>query len=375
MPASPNFIESGQAFWVSSATDLVINEIAKTKGVNGMIMRPQGINNRIAEIQTNLYAVNPQGSTLLVDGTFQQFNAEFSNDVDAMDAKKLVNTAENFSIRSGAKNLVVERRNTISQTDTIFFNLTGVSVQPYRLVFVTKNVSADGLDGFIEDNYKKTRTKLNPDGTTEFNFTIENIPGSYASNRFRIVFKEAVVLPVTFVGVKATQKGPNISVEWKIENEKNTQHYEVEKSLDGNRFIPSAIVAVNNNGAGTYNWVDESAIPGYHYYRIRSVDLNGRSTLSQIVKVLITESHSAITIHPNRITNGVVNLQLTNQPAGIYTVRLLNPIGQMIIAKEMNLAAGSSTQQINWDYKLAHGVYQLQITKPDGEVKVIKVVY
>jgi hypothetical protein len=164
-------------------------------------------------------------------------------------------------------------------------------------------------------------------------------------------------------------------VEWKVENEKNIQHYEVEKSLDGSRFTQSATIVASNNGARIYNWVDESVVPGYNYYRIRSVDLNGRSALSQIVKVLITKSHSAIAIHPNRITNGIVNLQLTNQPAGIYTVRLLNPIGQIITSKEMNLAAGSSTQQINWDYKLAHGVYQLQITKPDGVVKVIKVMY
>jgi hypothetical protein len=375
MPASPNFIESGQAFWVSSATDLVINENAKTKGVNGMIMRPQGISNKIAEMQTSLYAVNAQGSTLLVDGTYQQFNGEFSNGIDAMDAKKQVNAAENLSIHSGAKNLVVERRNILSQADTIFFNLTGVSVQPYRLVFVAKNLSADGLDGFIEDNYKKNRTPLNPDGTTEFNFTIENIPGSYAANRFRIVFKEAAILPVTFVGIKATQKGSNISVQWKVENEKNMLHYEVEKSLDGNQFSRSAIVAANNNGAGTYNWVDESVTPGYNYYRIRSVDRDGRSSLSQIVKVLMTNSPSAITIHPNRITNGIVNLQLTNQPAGIYKIRLLNPVGQVITSQEMNLAAGSSTQQINWDYKLANGVYHLQVTKPDGTVKVIKVMY
>jgi hypothetical protein len=292
-----------------------------------------------------------------------------------MDAKKLVNTAENFSIHSGAKNLVVERKNILSQADTIFFNLTGVSVQPYRLVFVAKNLSADGLDGFIEDNYKKNRTPLNPDGTTEFNFTIENIPGSYAANRFRIVFKEAAVLPVTFAGIKAIKKGSNISVEWKVENEKNMLHYEVEKSLDGNRFTQSAIVAASNNGAGTYNWIDKSVTPGYNYYRIRSIDLNGRPSLSQIVKVLITESPSTITIYPNRITDGMVNLQLTNQSAGTYKTRLLNPVGQVITSKEINLAAGSSTQQINWEYKLAYGVYQLQVTKPDGVVKVIKVMY
>jgi hypothetical protein len=36
---------------------------------------------------------------------------------------------------------------------------------------------------------------------------------------------------------------------------------------------------------------------------------------------------------------------------------------------------GSSSESIKWDYNLAHGIYQLEILQPNGEVKIIKVIY
>ena len=82
-----------------------------------------------------------------------------------------------------------------------------------------------------------------------------------------------------------------------------------------------------------------------------------------------------ITIHPNPITNGVINLHLVNQPAGTYGIRLLNPLGQTIVSRQVTRAKGTTTEQIKWNYYLAHGTYQLQVSKPHGEVKVIRVMY
>jgi hypothetical protein len=36
---------------------------------------------------------------------------------------------------------------------------------------------------------------------------------------------------------------------------------------------------------------------------------------------------------------------------------------------------GSNTESIRWNYNLAHGIYQLQIMYPNGQLKVIKVIY
>ena len=53
----------------------------------------------------------------------------------------------------------------------------------------------------------------------------------------------------------------------------------------------------------------------------------------------------------------------------------MNQLGQIIISKQIVRMAGSSTETIQWDYNLSHGVYQLQIILPDGQMKMIKVLY
>ena len=194
--AAPNLIQSGQAFWVSSKTvskTIALNETAKANMNTGMgmLFRAQGPESKYAELRTNLYGINAEGTPFLADGTLIQYADDYSNAIDGMDANKLVNTSENLSVVSGGKDLVIERRQPIIASDTVFYNLTNVRAQPYRYEFIASNLSANGLQGFIEDNYLQTKTPLNMEGTTIVNFTIENIPGSYAANRFRIVFREA----------------------------------------------------------------------------------------------------------------------------------------------------------------------------------------
>jgi len=83
---------------------------------------------------------------------------------------------------------VIERRHNLIKSDTLFYNLTNVRAQNYRMVFIANNLSAYGLDGFIEDTYLHTKIPLNLEGTTKVDFNVTSAAGSYAINRFRIVF-------------------------------------------------------------------------------------------------------------------------------------------------------------------------------------------
>jgi len=71
----------------------------------------------------------------------------------------------------------------------------------------------------------------------------------------------------------------------------------------------------------------------------------------------------------------MIHLQLMNQPEGRYGMRLLNKLGQLILSRQFSHAEGSSTEVIKWDYNLAHGVYQLEVTKPDNIKVNINVLY
>ena len=373
-----NFIQSGQAFFVQSTGaggSFRFTEAAKAPGSKNVFFRPQGTSGRNSQLRTNLYALKDDGSKILADGTLQQFSDDYSNDIDGLDGRKLFNSSENLSIRVAGKDLIVERKRMLDESDTIFYNLTGMRAQNYRFEFTATDLAANGLQGFLEDIYLRTLIPLNMAGETSIDFSVTNVAASYAPNRFRVVFKKMNVLPVTMVSVNAYQKNNDVVVEWKVVNESNMQQYEVEESNDGRRFVKVATINAYNTGAVSYNWTDQHILPGYNYYRIRSVGLDGKATYTATVKVLINDVAAGISIYPNPITNGIINLRFTNQPAGKYGLRLLNPLGQIIISRQIERAEGNNYETLKWDYNLAHGVYQLEITKPNGEVKLIKVMY
>ena len=257
----------------------------------------------------------------LTDGTLQQFSEDYSNDIDSQDGRKIFNITENVFIKSGGKDLIVERRRPLVEMDTIFFSLSNLNAQNYRFIFTAENLSVAGLEGFIEDTYLKTKTPLNLEGTTDVNFTA-GVAGSSAANRFRIVFKQpAGPLPVTFTNLKAYEKNGDIAVEWKVENESNMVEYEVEKSTDGNKFSKAATTPALNGAANQYSWLDKNPVTGYNYYRIRSVDKNGKTSYTQVVKVNISTGIPIISIYPNPIENGI-----TKPAVGQSTSRgLCNP--------------------------------------------------
>jgi hypothetical protein len=244
----------------------------------------------------------------------------------------------------------------------------------YHLEIISKGMSENDLEGYLEDSYLQSSTPLNMEDTTIYDFNIDNAKESYATNRFRIVFKQAKVLPVT-VTLQAAPQGRNIQVDWKVFNEKKMLQYEVERSVTGVSFKKLYTIAAAKGGSSSYTWPDENLLPGYYYYRIKSVDIKGKVNYSDTVKILIGNGNPSIGVYPNPITNGVINLRMLNMPAGTYGIRLMNNAGQVITSTSVTRNEGSSIEKLNWNYRLARGVYQLEIVKPDGGVKVIKVIY
>ncbi|MBA3830261.1 MAG: Ig-like domain-containing protein, partial [Taibaiella sp.] len=380
-----NYIESGQAFFVSAffpspnpGGQVTFNESNKINGSDISLLRPQrapGLG--LLQLRTNVYTVN-NGTGSLIDGTLIQYNSTYSNALDGMDARKLANIAENLSIKSGGKDIAIERRQPIVETDTVFYSLKNSKIQTYRFEFIADNLDTGaGLEGFLEDNYLHTRTPVSLSGTTLVDFSVANVAGSYATDRFRIVFAPAKALPVTFTSVKAYRQGSNINVEWIVDNEMNIKNYDVEKSADGLHFTTLTTTAATANGgrSASYLAADARPVNGYNYYRIRSNDLNSKTEYTSIVKVFMGRTKQDIVIYPNPITDGMVHLQFMNEPDGKYGIRLMNKLGQVIVSKQVTRMDGNSTELIKWDFNLAHGMYQLEITKPDGSTKNINVYY
>jgi hypothetical protein len=372
-----NYIQSGQAFFVQGDVgggSLTFKEGAKTSG-SSLVSVAAGLPQ--PQLLANLYGVYADNSTYMADGFLINYDDSYSNSIDDLDALKSKNTSENFSIKTANTLLVVERRHSIIQTDTIFLNLTNTKVQQYRFEFIANQLYQRGLSGFLEDTYLHTNTPLNLEGSTILNFNIVNIPGSYAPSRFRIVFSQLATLPVTFTSVKAYRQGSNINVEWEVENEANMKQYEVEKSINGNQFTKLTVTAATGNGghSASYQVPDAHPVEGYNYYRIKSIDLNGTTAYTNVVKILVEKDKQEITVYPNPLINGVINLKFNNQPAGVYCIRLLNKSGQEIMGTQVQHTEGSSIETIQLDKYIPHGIYQLEVNNNDGTQTTTKMIY
>jgi hypothetical protein len=179
-----------------------------------------------------------------------------------------------------------------------------------------------------------------------------------------------ITVPVTLRSIRAWQQQQqnDIKVEWTVANQLNISRYVVEKSTDGRNFSSAATVAATGNARAeiTYGWLDVRAVQGTNYYRIKSVDADGAFSYSSVVKVLIGKSAPAVSVYPNPVVGGQMNLNFSDMKAGAYQVRLLNILGQIASVNMISHSGGSSNQLIAMPAKTGVGTYILEVIAPDG---------
>jgi len=322
------------------------------------------------QLRDNLYAINADGSASLYDGNLTIYSATNSNLIDGMDAVKMTNFGENLGLQRGNTTLAIERRQIIATADTIFFKMWNMHQKTYKLELILTGLNRPGLTGVLEDAWLNTTTSLDLNGTTNALFTVTNVAASSAPNRFRIILSSPASafkpLPVTFTGIKAFEKNSNVNVEWTVENEKNISQYQIQKSGDGRQFTTVTTVISKGNNSSIYNWIDISSANGNNFYRISSVDINGQVQYSKVIKITTGLSNGLISVYPNPVVNGIINLQLSNQPKGIYTVRVFNNFGQMMHVTQIKHDGGNSTQTVQLKENISKGNYQLEVITPDN---------
>ncbi|UAY50983.1 T9SS type A sorting domain-containing protein [Ferruginibacter albus] len=362
-------IESGQAFFVhaESTGDVTLTESSKVTGSNN-VFRPTGVlgSGVNGQLITNLYSTSVSPTTKN-DQNVVSFNSAFSDDIDVNDVSKFPNTTENFDdIRNGQK-LWIEGRQSISATDTIFYCMNNMQQQLYVLQFIPTNLNVEGLTAVLQDRYLSKNDTLDLTQVSTKSFQIDGNAGSQDSLRFRLVFTyNPSPTPVTFTSIKAQPTTAGIQVQWNVTNETGIVQYVVQHSADGKNFTDINTESVKGNGA--YASIDTDPFAGKSYYRIKAVELSGQIKYTDIVNVVTSQTPS-ITVYPNPVKGSTINLQLFNQPAGKYIVRLINAAGQRITTTSFNHNGGSALQQLHINVSSA-GSYKLQMISNTGKTFV-----
>ena len=373
--ATNKFIQSGQAFFVNAPFNSGTVKFTEASKVSGSNMVNRGENTVTAkQLRTNLYVIK-NGEPVLIDGNRLFYNRSYSNSLDMQDAVKFKNTGENLGIRSNGKTLSVERRKPIVKTDTIFYQLGQLKIQQYQFEFIASDLRQEGLAAFLEDTYLHIKTPVHLNRITKHTFNVENTEGSYAPDRFRIVFsnkeEEDEDDRKLIVSVKGSRNEDNsITVSWNSENESGIQSYIVERSHDGRHFeVIKTIQQELKRGKNTasYSAIDQVPHKSENFYRIRAVLPDGNDQYSDVVKLMPVKAEKGITVYPNPITGRNIQLRFTDQAAGEYYVFLFNQLGQPVFNTRIKLNKGETVKTILLDKEILAGTYQLSIVPRKGQ--------
>jgi hypothetical protein len=184
------------------------------------------------------------------------------------------------------------------------------------------------------------------------------------------IVKECTFIPIggATTPVKLTAFNGKLSTEteatlsWATSLEDNSFQYEVQRSADGKNYVTVGKVVAAGTSIETvkYNFNDVLPGAGAYFYRLKMVDLDGKTEMSKSVYVNSKKGTSVVTkIFPNPFTSEVQLIGATsadlNTPGNI---KVFNMAGQRINFRIVGANA------IAIDEKASKGMYFIQV----GEV-------
>lgn len=146
----------------------------------------------------------------------------------------------------------------------------------------------------------------------------------------KITFSAAAgPLPLRMLAFAARNDKDQVTLNWKTENEVNTSHFVIERSVDGSNYESLGQVAALNNGTGgSYGFADGSPKTGTAFYRLKQVDADGKYVYSNVLTVKRTAAN-LLTLLPNPAGDYV---KISGATTGRVNVKIYSTDGRLMIA-------------------------------------------
>lgn len=184
-------------------------------------------------------------------------------------------------------------------------------------------------------------------------------------------------LPVTLTFFTATLNNNKAELKWETASELNFSHFVVERSLDGKNFSDAGLVFAYGGLSEKTDYSFNDDVSPYTnsivYYRLRSVDNDGKSQYSEIRLIRTNRKADALNlaIYPNP-ASGQIRLTMPSGWQGrAVLVELFSQSGQRMVAQNIGSSSQTETLDINI---LPKGLYLVKAScGPDAIAqKVIK---
>lgn len=231
---------------------------------------------------------------------------------------------------------------------------------------LTGDINLSGNNVVVTENPtapNQTYVILTTTGSFSGSFSSASLPVGYTitySQQSVSVTKGEATLPAVWGGFDVIESRNVAELKWSTLQEDNTDFFAIEYSLDGNVFTTVGKVNAARNSSLKTNYTFYHTQPSpssVNYYRIKLVDLDGKTKFSEIKKFQFKQNNLLLRLLSSTITN---NLNVTVQSNNLNLI-IIDMTGRVFY----NKIVSSGVQSINVS-AFSKGVYKIIATDNKG---------
>lgn len=275
--------------------------------------------------------------------------------------------------------------NTLLSVQDVFFNILNILTAGKQFdgpVTNFTNIDVTATQVMTTVNYlNQSSFRLRAGGrTVGGSSSAANRMYSFWFKGFNYNLPVQITLPIKLSAFNAVlnNSSKKVDLSWTTEYEKNVSHFIIERSTDGVNYSDAGMVFAYGNTTDSKNYTMHDNISNLQatviYYRLRSVDIDGKNELSNIRVIRIgkgSENNISILTYPNPVTNDLRITIPANWQNKRAVYEIFNANGQ--VARRVETGNSSQTESINVS-SLAPGFYIVKVSCNDeiSQQRIVK---
>lgn len=215
-------------------------------------------------------------------------------------------------------------------------------------VLFVSNINTNGLNVFTHVGHIKIQTDCEEYKGNELGDII-NL-GGVTGNCSPL--PQGIQLPVEWASFSVQLKNQYAVVRWETVSEWDSDHFIVEHSTDGIHFAAIGNVkgAGTSNTKHTYSFIHENPTYGSNFYRVKQVDFDGGTNITQTVAVNVKDKEALPKI---LVSANYLSVELQDEGDSLNTVFIFDMAGKQIAKFDMFPGHSTSFNTTG----LASGIY------------------
>jgi hypothetical protein len=218
----------------------------------------------------------------------------------------------------------------------------------------------------VKDNDINGLNNIDNDATAIGYTAIAYINTNYIVHNYDIGLVQVSLLP-TRILFEAIKIKNDAKLQWGLSSDENIARFELEHSLNNKDFF--IINGQVKNSLKSYQYIHDISLNGPHYYRVKMIDNNGRSSYSEI-KMIQFEAKESLYIFPNPASESI-NLQIPSHWQGKQLMlQIHSQNGQLLLNRRLLFA--SPIEKIDVE-NLSTGIFIVSLINETGEIQRRKI--